>query len=209
MFDVYLITEGTYPERIPGAVEGALRGLARTSGRLAVQLRVKGAPPETLRAIAGALRELTQPLGVPLIVNADLGIAHAVGADGVQLPEAGPTVEEAFARLGPQAVVGVSRHDAIGLARAAMAGATFATLSPAFPVPGKAPALGVRGFATLARTTNLPVLALGGVTPGSAAALVQAGARGVAVVRAVFGADDPAGTLARLLDEVVAARAKV
>jgi thiamine-phosphate pyrophosphorylase len=108
-------------------------------------------------------------------------------------------VKAARARLGPSALIGASRHDAEGVAWAARDGATFALLSPVYEVPGKGPALGLDGFARIARVSALPVIALGGVSARNAAELIAAGAAGVAVIREVFDSVDPALATIRLL----------
>lgn len=211
MFDVYLIADaGTIGiDGLPDAVERALGGTSWT-GRVALQLRAKEQAPNDVRRLALALYDLTRPRGVPLLLNTRPDLAREVGAEGVHLPERGPTVAEARALLGPGALVGVSRHDAAGLARAQAEGASFATLSPVFATPDKGIPLGVDGFGALvARTTaSLPVYALGGVRQESVVELVRAGARGVAVIREVLAAPDPFARLAALCSAVASARSE-
>lgn len=163
-------------------------------GAAAVQLRQPDGA--TRRALAQPIATLCRDHGAALLVNDDLPLAAAIGADGAQLPERGPSVAAAREALGEAAWIGVSRHDAPGL-RAAR-DATFALLSPVFTVPGKGAPLGVDGFARAARGAPLPVHALGGVTAASASALRDVGASGVAVIRAVFDAKDAAAAAAAL-----------
>jgi thiamine-phosphate pyrophosphorylase len=106
---------------------------------------------------------------------------------------------DARAALGPRAWLGVSCHDPSGLRRAADGGADYATLSPVFDSPNKGPALGIERFAAFARAAPLPVFALGGVQARHAEQLRAAGARGLAVISAVFGAADPAAAVRALL----------
>jgi thiamine monophosphate synthase len=101
--------------------------------------------------------------------------------------------------LGERALIGVSCHDAAGLAAAASGGATFATLSPVFPSPNKGKPLGLPSFSALVRAANLPIYALGGVAVQEARALKAAGASGLAVISAVFSSQDPAAAVAGLL----------
>ena len=78
-------------------------------------------------------------------------------------------------------------------ARAEEEGADYLFLSPVFPPRSKTtagPTLGVAGFAAVAAKANLPVYALGGVTPESLGALREAGAAGAAVCGDLFLADD-------------------
>lgn len=186
-FRVYLITPDASPAtiaRVPALVRAA------PGGAVAVQVRDKGASREELaHAAATLVRE-----GLTVFVSGSIEAAAQSGAAGVHLPERGPRPTEV-----PEGLrIGVSRHDAEGLAAAARAGADFATLSPVGPVPSKNPPLGVRGFGELAREAALPVYALGGVQPGDVDALRAAGAAGVAVIRAVFEAHDPASALRAL-----------
>jgi thiamine-phosphate pyrophosphorylase len=196
VFDLLLITDPAAPLGLAGSVRAALA--APAPGRLAVQLRAKQlSAPERL-SLARELRALTRAAGAALLVNSDLEAALAVGAEGVQLPE-GHSLLEARARLGPGACIGVSCHDAAGLERAAAGGASFATLSPVFASANKGTPLGVARFARLVAAAHLPVYALGGVQAADARALRQAGARGLAVISAVFASQQPSAAVAALL----------
>jgi thiamine-phosphate diphosphorylase len=205
VFDVYLITAERSSAEIVAACKAALLHVPRE--RVGLQLRARHVRGPELTDLAHALRALTRAHGVALLVSADLELASAVGADGVQLPEEGPPVGLARTLLGPHALVGASRHDARGIAAAHEAGASFATLSPVFQVAGKGEPLGVQGLGTIARATALPTFALGGITAAHASTLVEHGAHGVAVIREVFDAPEPAQALRHLLDAVASGRA--
>ncbi len=118
-----------------------------------------------------------------IIVNSRPDIAALAGARGVHLPESGLDprgVREAF----PVLLIGVSRHDRAGLERAALDEADFAMVGPVFETPGKeSRALGVAGLGELVSGLRVPVLAVGGVTPGDAAALQSCGVAGLAAIR--------------------------
>lgn len=129
------------------------------------------------------------------MVNGRADIAQAVDADGVHLPERGLSVADTRRILGPTALVGRSCHDEVGVAAAAKAGADYVVLSPVGVVEGKNAPLGVERFGRIAQACAVPVIALGGITAASVPALLDAGAHGVAVVRAIFGADDPANAV--------------
>jgi thiamine-phosphate pyrophosphorylase len=121
--------------------------------------------------------------GERVIVNGRADIAEVSGASGVHLPENGldaSLVRRAF----PHLLVGVSRHDRAGLERAADAGAHYALLGPVFATPGKEDQmLGLRQWSDWTVNARLPVLAVGGVGVESAAAVVAAGASGLAAIR--------------------------
>lgn len=185
---------------LPGALRAALSALPRAGA--AVQLREKALPAGALLALARALLPLCREAGAPLVVNDRADVALAAGADGVHLPERGLPPAEARRILGPDALIGVSCHSAEAVAAAARGGADYALFAPVFAVPGKGPPQGLAALSAAARAAGLPVLALGGVDASNAQACIDAGARGVACVRSVLGAPDPAAA-ARVLWQAV------
>jgi len=197
VYALYLITDSTAPERIPEKVAAALRGAP--PGSVLVQLRAKNCPPAQLYDIGLALRELCTAHGAGFVCSDRADLAQAVAADGVQLPERALPAAVVRRLLGERALIGVSCHDAAGLAAAASGGASFATLSPVFASPGKGEPLGLARFSALVRAASLPVYALGGVDVAHARALKAEGAAGLAVISAVFSSQDPAAAVSDLL----------
>ncbi len=198
MFDLYLITD---PETAGGVAQATAEALADAPGpRVAVQLRAKHLPAAQLLALAYELREITRRAGALLFINDRADIARVVAADGVHLPSTGLPVAAAREAVGPSVLVGVSCHDRASLERAAADGGDFATLSPVFAVPGKGKPLGIAVFGALARGAKLPVYALGGVRADHASALRAHGAHGLAVIRAVWSAEDRRRAVAGCLD---------
>lgn len=182
--------------------------LARVEpGRVALQLRARHLNEGERRRVGEQLRELTRAHGVALVVNGELALARELHADGVQLPERGPTVAEARAMLGPEALIGASRHDLPGVTAAAREGASFVLLSPVYDVPGKGKALGLAAFARIALSSPLPVIALGGLRRDRVPAVLTAGATGIAVIREVFDAEDPGLATRDLLEALSITRA--
>lgn len=149
-------------------------------------------PPQRLRQ-ADALRTLCTQAGVPLIVNDDAALAVSTGADGVHLGEHDGAVAAARALLGNDAIVGVSCYDDIRLALGAVAeGADYLAFGAFFASPTKP--LARRAAPDLlqrARVTGLPLVAIGGISPDNARAVIAAGADMVAAISGVFGASDP------------------
>ena len=197
MYPLYLITDGSAPERIPAAVREALRGAPPKS--VLVQLRAKGCEPRQLYEIALEVREACVAHSAGFVVNDRADLAQVASADGVHLPERALPVAAVRRLLGDGALIGVSCHDAAGLVAAASGGATFATLSPVFPSRHKGAPLGLARFSELVSAATLPVFALGGVDASRASALKRAGAAGIAVISAVFASQDPAGAVSGLL----------
>lgn len=193
----------TNPEHADGPVAPIARALEGCrAGAVGVQLRAKGANDRDLIAWGRALRVVTERRSCLLTVNGRPDVAEIVGADGVHLPETGLALNALRSHWPDIPLVGVSRHDRDGLLRAARERATFAFLSPVFPVPGKAEPIGVEGFASQIATVGMPTYALGGVSAADVTSLTAAGARGIAVRRAIYDAPDPRAALQHLLGKL-------
>ena len=167
--------------------------LALAGGAAAVQYRNKPAGPALRRLQAAALTEVCREAGVPLIVNDDLPLALEVGAAGVHLGREDGELADARNRLGPGKLLGASCYDRIDLAVAAAGGgADYVAFGAMFASPTK-PAARRAPLALLAearRRTGLPVVAIGGITLDNAAGVVAAGADALAVISALFAAED-------------------
>ncbi|GAB2506858.1 thiamine phosphate synthase [Lysobacter humi (ex Lee et al. 2017)] len=140
--------------------------------------------------------------GVPLIVNDDVELAAAIGADGVHLGGDDGDVADARARLGANALIGASCYDALDRAHDAVArGASYVAFGAFHPSPTK-PGARRADRALLADSAGLgvPRVAIGGITPAHAPALVQAGADLIAVISGVFDAPEPRVAVRTYLD---------
>jgi thiamine-phosphate pyrophosphorylase len=195
---LYVITDrhATGGRPLVRVVEAALSAVSAAvpASELAVQLREKDLEGAALTALAHELRAITAAAGVALYVNDRVDVALAVGADGVHL--GGRSLAPAdVARIAPALGVAASAHATADLAAAARApNVRFAVFGPVFETPSKnvygAP-LGLEALRANA-VHGVPLLALGGVSPARAPDCLAAGARGVACIRAVMGAPDPA-----------------
>lgn len=170
------------------AVEQAILGGARL-----VQYRDKSADPIRRLAQVRALNAMCRRHTVPLIVNDDVELAAQAGAAGVHVGQDDPAFAHARARLGEDALIGVSCYDQLDLALAAAdEGADYVAFGTFFPSPTK-PAE-IRAPIELLRaaraTLRVPVVAIGGITPDNAPLLLEAGADMLAVVSGVFGQPD-------------------
>jgi thiamine-phosphate pyrophosphorylase len=187
---LYAIADTRYltPARIVAAVTEAIDG-----GATMIQFRDKTSDTEPRRRMAGALAELCRQRGVLFLINDDVALAQAVGADGVHLGREDTALADARRALGPNAVIGVSCYDELDRAReAARAGADYVAFGAFFPSPTKPQA--VRASLELLRAARaelrVPIVAIGGITPENGAALVAAGAGALAVITGVFADDD-------------------
>lgn len=176
------------------AVEAVLSGGARV-----LQYRNKSAAAHVRATQARALHARCRAHGVPLVVNDDVALALAIGAEGVHLGADDGDLRAARLALGPTAILGASCYDDLDRARAAVAaGADYIAFGACFP-SGTKP-LARRADAALfaaARDLGRPRVAIGGITPDNAATLVAAGADLLAVIGALFDAPDPAAQARR------------
>jgi thiamine-phosphate pyrophosphorylase len=188
---LYLITP---PSGDPAeSVAAALSVLPR--GSAGVQLRQPAIPARELLDRARSLRRICERFAAPLLVNDRADVALSAAADGVHLSARG--LSPADARSLGLRLVGVSVHSAEDVARASRDGADFAVFAPVYETPGKQ-ARGEAALVAACRAAPIPVLALGGVDATNAFRCLEAGARGVACIRSVLGAADPAAAAIRL-----------
>ena len=160
-------------------------------GATMVQLRLQDEPARVLVEVARALRSAVP--GVPLLVSDRADVALAADADGVHLGS-GELTPLALRLVVPERfVIGVSVGSDDEVERAA--GADYVGIGPVFATAsGGAQAgteLGAARFTELASACRLPAVAIGGISTANAAAMLEAGAAGVAVISALFGASDP------------------
>ena len=185
---LYGITDGAPLPQLQSSVEAAIRGGARL-----IQYREKSADAVRRTAEARTLRELCRGHGVLFMVNDDVELAAAVGADGVHLGKDDGQIDEARVRLGPRAIIGVSCYDSLERAsQAAHDGADYVAFGSFFASSSKPAAVRAPlSLLTEARSRlGIPLCAIGGITPANGGELVRAGADMLAVIQGLFGAAD-------------------
>jgi thiamine-phosphate pyrophosphorylase len=142
--------------------------------------------------VARALVIALRPSGVPVIVNDRADVALAADAAGVHVGTEDVPASALRAVVPPGFIIGASVGSNDEVERAT--GADYAGIGPVFDTASKAdagPSIGLEGFASLRRRVGLPSVAIGGVTAENARSVIETGANGVAVIRAVFSAADP------------------
>lgn len=179
--------------------------LAVSGGVTVVQLRDKTATRTELVRTGRALTAALAGTGVPLIVNDDVEAALEIGADGVHVGQGDMAATEARRRIGPEMILGVSveRPDlaaAIDPDVTDYIGAGPFRSTPTKP-DHKTP-IGAEGLAAIVAAAPVPAVAIGGLRHEDAAAVLGAGAAGLAVVSAICGRPDPARA-ARVLAHAV------
>ncbi len=186
---LYAITDaGLRGERLATQVERAIAGGARV-----IQYRDKESEPERRRQEAADVLSTCRAHAVPLLINDDVELASAIGADGVHLGREDAALENARARLGNTAIIGVSCYNRLELALGAhQAGADYVAFGRFFSSESKPGA--VQADPDLLREARAklacPLVAIGGITAQNGRPLIEAGADMLAVIRGVFAAPD-------------------
>ena len=198
-FSLCLVTDRSL---VTGTLEEAVEGCL-AAGLKAVQLREKDLEARDLLSMAQRLRHSTRRHGAKFFVNDRADVALAAGADGVH--RAGTSLPVAALRSisPPGLLVGASVHSAAKARAAGLDGADFLFFGPVYDTPSKrryGPPRGLTAFERGASAVRLPVFAIGGVTPARVAELRRAGAAGVAVIGAIFGAERPSDAVKGFLD---------
>lgn len=171
------------------------------AGATVLQLRIKPEAPVSTRdllAAAELARTLTRDAGALLVIDDRIDLALACGADGVHLGQRDLPLVDARRlrdRWGADLLIGISTHD-LGQVRAAVAGgADYLGFGPVFETASKRDPDPVRGIAGLAAAVaaagEVPVVAIGGVTPERAAAVAGTGAAAACAIASVNRSDDP------------------
>lgn len=169
--------------------------------RIAVHLRLRRADGHDFHRTAERLAEAVGDTGAWLVVNGRVDVAITAGAKAVQLGSGALPVRAVRRIPGPRLIIGASVHSAAeGLARAEE-GADFLVAGTVFRTethPDQAPT----GPALVEKcaAAALPVIGIGGIDAGNAGRVMAAGAAGVAVVRAVWAAEDPVEAALGLID---------
>ena len=162
-------------------------------GAVLMQYRNKSANAELRLEQALGLKLLCLPYGVPLIVNDDIELAGSVQADGVHLGAADGDIAAARARLGGDALIGVSCYSSIERARiAASQGADYLAFGAFYDSPTKPQAVHADvSVLREARKFGLPLVAIGGIQPDKVRQLLVAGADLIAVISGLWTSRDP------------------
>lgn len=185
---------------IVDAAAGAVVAPALAGGVDIVQLRDKAVDDETLLRTASELRALCDAHDALLILNDRPDLVVEANADGVHLGQEDAPVEEARALLGGEPLIGVSTHSPEQIADATASSVDYLGVGPVHATPtkpGRAP-VGHELVRHAANRLEKPFFAIGGIDPENVAAVVAAGARRVAVVRAIRDATDPRASAAAL-----------
>jgi thiamine-phosphate pyrophosphorylase len=205
------------PERAGGRGLAELARLCASGGATLIQLRDKMSETRAMVEAARAIKQALKPFNVPFVVNDRIDVALAADADGVHLGPDDMAIEDARRLLGPNALIGLSikstaEADAapLKLINYVGSGGVYVTLSK----QQKSAPIGPQGLARIIealhrRAPQMPVCGIAGIDAGNAAAVIGAGADGIAVISALSLAPDPvaeARTLRGIVDAMLAKR---
>ena len=195
-FSLYAITDlKTEDPEMLKTIECALRG-----GVDMVQLRSKALSDRTLFELGKKIRTLTNRMKKLFIVNDRVDLALALHADGVHLGQDDLPMSEARRIVGKDQLIGRSTHNLKQALEAEREGADYIGFGPIFGTPTKPtyPPIGLGQIAQVMKRVRIPVVCIGGIDRSNVAQVLQAGARRIAVVRAIFAAQDPYRSAAEL-----------
>ena len=186
---LYAVTDRAWTGRqsLYEQVESALRG-----GVTCLQLREKALDEAAFFKEAAEIGSLCRQYGVPFLVNDNLPVAIASGADGVHIGQSDLGVREARALLGSGKILGVSAQTVEQARRAVQEGADYLGVGAVFPTATKTDASPVPlpTLQAICQAVEVPVVAIGGIGRGNLLSLSGSGVQGVALVSAIFGARD-------------------
>jgi thiamine-phosphate pyrophosphorylase len=206
---VYVLTDRALSR---GRSETEVVQQAIAGGATAVQLRWKEGPLREAVPIARELKSMCAELEVLFVVNDRLDLAMAIGADAVHLGEDDLPVPEARALVGDSMIIGYSPADLDEVSWAVEAGADYLGCGPVYGTSSKddaGEAVGIERMRQVRELTDVPFVGIGGINAENAAAVIEAGADGVAVISAVVAQDDIVSATGRLraaVDDALARR---
>lgn len=189
MLLLYAVTDRAWTgkQSLDEQVEEALQG-----GVTLVQLREKRLSKEQLIEEARRITALCHRYGVPLIVNDDYEAALAAGADGVHVGIEDAPVVAIRARAGKNFIIGATAKTVEQAQRAEREGADYLGVGAVFPSPTKQGAIRITNeqLREICASVTIPAVAIGGITQKNVASLKGSDMAGIAVVSAIFGADN-------------------
>lgn len=186
---LYAVTDRAWLDgrTLAGDVEAAIKG-----GATMIQLREKHIGHDEFLSEAREIKKICDKYGVTFIINDDVDIAAECGAHGVHVGQSDMNAAYARQKLGDDKIVGVSASTVDQALAAQKAGADYIGVGAVFPTGTKSDAdsVSIDLLKEICRAVSIPVVAIGGITKDNIYKLCKSGISGVAVVSAVFAADD-------------------
>ena len=183
-------------EKLPDVVESVLK-----NGATFLQIREKDLAEDAFEAEAERLKTLCAQHGVPFVVNDSVEIALQCEADGVHVGQSDIKGRDIRAIIGPDKILGISAGTVEEAVAAEKAGADYIGVGAVFPTGTKknATPMTMELLKEIVSSVSIPVIAIGGISAENILQLRGSGVDGVAVVSAIFAAEDPGKATADLL----------
>ena len=183
-------------EALADVVESVLQ-----NGATFLQIREKDLAEDAFEAEAEKLKTLCAQRGVPFVVNDSVEIALKIDADGVHVGQSDIKGRDIRAIIGPDKILGISAGTVEEAVAAEKAGADYIGVGAVFPTGTKknATPMTMELLKEIVSSVSIPVVAIGGINAENILRLCGSGVDGVAVVSAIFAADDPGKATADLL----------
>jgi len=194
---LYAVTERSWLKNrsLPDAVEEALK-----AGVTFLQLREKDLDYDSFLQIAIEIKKITDKYKIPYVINDNVDVAIACGADGVHVGQEDMDAKDVRKIIGSDKILGVSAETVEQAIKAEQSGADYLGVGAVFPSPTKLDA-DVVSFETLkeiCKAVSIPVVAIGGINEDNAMKLAGIGIAGIAVISGIFAQDDIAAAVKRL-----------
>ena len=183
-------------ETLADVVEAVLK-----NGATFLQIREKDLAPDAFEAEAERLKTLCKQYRVPFVVNDSVEIALKIDADGVHVGQSDIKGRDIRAIIGPDKILGISAGTVEEAVAAEKAGADYIGVGAVFGTSTKKNArnMSVERLKEIASSVSIPVVAIGGISAENILQLCGSGVDGVAVVSAIFAAENPGKATADLL----------
>lgn len=183
--------------------------LAISGGATVIQYREKSLSFKKLYQTAIEIKKLTDASDIPLIINDRMDLAMAVRASGVHLGQDDADLRIARDLLGEDAVIGITVGNIEQAVQAEKGGADYLGVSPIFPTPSKDDAgspIGCQTLKAIKDQVQVPLVAIGGITPDNVSQVIESGADGIAVISAIANQPDPEAAASDLLKRIKAVK---
>lgn len=186
---LYAVTDRTWlnGETLYQQVEKAIKG-----GVTFVQLREKNLDDESFMDEALEIQKLCRKYNIPFVINDNVEIARKIDSDGVHVGQSDMKARNVRSIIGDDKILGVSAQTVEQALLAQKEGADYLGVGAVFPTGSKSDAddVSIETLKEICSAVNIPVVAIGGIGADNVSKLENSGISGIAVISAIFGAED-------------------
>jgi thiamine-phosphate pyrophosphorylase len=194
--------------KIAGSDLGEAVRQALLGGAEMIQFRDKQMGDRKFYDLGRRLKKEAQKSGALFLINDRVDQALALEADGVHIGPGDLPLSVTREVMGPEKIIGYSVKRVADALWAYKEGADYLGVGPIYPTITKdaGPALGTEALQRIREAVDLPILAIGGINEDNVQAPILSGADGVAVIRAIMGAEDKKTAVERLRKVIILAK---